>query len=604
MAARPPRNDDPPTLVETLWAVPPEGDDAPTIAVPSPRLSPSASGKRDKDDVKTLEVPAPRLTEPVAADAKSNADDPATVSMSVAEQRALLEALAGKTLTTPTNPHNGDDAAGDDGAGDFNVTTLVGGITELHPARPSTPSPPSLPFDIQRAHTRPQEPTGPTDDEGFDTPTITSGLTDLSRAAQRPVAAEALATIPVPQPKLVERPAVDVDVTTTPERFLPKELMLRTDPSAPTVPEPPPIPPAATAWGAAPAPMPLVITEADISTTPSTHLSPAMRLALATPTTKQTQPPPPLETGDGDITLPQPLPQPRALAARASPASATAQVPGENVEKAENVAADANGDEDHTGKRPLKPLVISQQAMVIARPSEPSPTEPPPPPQPVVEPDTGDAFAESTGEAFRPAAPAASLAALAGLKRASSSSSSSSGATASPVSPLQSGESKEAPAAKEAQPEKSKSEQASPNPTDIKPVRKKPWGPPSPDLVSESSAKLKVAAVVAVVVVVAFAVTRKGKAAVDSLPAIALPLEAATCVRVWSVGKDLMCEASPASVNTLSASERSERLRVTKEVAAAAGFARVVFTEKDRVWRIVEIRDLEKPISTTPTVKP
>jgi hypothetical protein len=197
---------------------------------------------------------------------------------------------------------------------------------------------------------------------------------------------------------------------------------------------------------------------------------------------------------------------------------------------------------------------------------------------------------------------------LAGLKRASSSSSSSSGSSASPVSPLKplhSGESKEAPAAKEAQPEKSKPEQASTNPTDIKPVRKKPSGPPSPDLVSESSAKLKVAAVVAVVVVVvAFAVTRKGKAAVDSLPAIALPLEAATCVRVWSVGKDLMCAASPASVNTLSASERSERLRVTKEVAAAAGFARVVFTEKDRVWRVVELRDLQKPISTTPTAKP
>ncbi len=103
--------------------------------------------------------------------------------------------------------------------------------------------------------------------------------------------------------------------------------------------------------------------------------------------------------------------------------------------------------------------------------------------------------------------------------------------------------------------------------------------------------------VVVVVAVVALVMQLLRPTPAPDLPLVRLPISAADCVRLKSVGRALHCEAPAASLNGLAAADREGRLRETRAVARAGGFEQVVFEDKGRVWRVTSLRDA--PATTT-----
>ncbi len=84
----------------------------------------------------------------------------------------------------------------------------------------------------------------------------------------------------------------------------------------------------------------------------------------------------------------------------------------------------------------------------------------------------------------------------------------------------------------------------------------------------------------------------------DSLPLIALPIDAAQCRRLESEGTSLICVAEPASLHALAPAERARRLTLTTDRARAAGYSRIVFREgPKRVWRVEDLT-LRPPTTT------
>jgi hypothetical protein len=126
-----------------------------------------------------------------------------------------------------------------------------------------------------------------------------------------------------------------------------------------------------------------------------------------------------------------------------------------------------------------------------------------------------------------------------------------------------------------------------------------PAAPPEP--LDTRPFKIAAAAVAVVVIVGAAIASRPAK--IESLPPIHLPLDAVDCRRVESEGTHLVCVAEVTSLHGLTAEERARRLRRTHELAAAAGFTRVVFREKaDRVWRVDDLT--LRPATTTDRAPP
>jgi len=562
-----------------------EGDDAPTINVPAARLPPPPPGgddapmrhvpspKRVTAETPTLAIPAPRVAE---------RDDPQTLSMSAAQQRALLA-----SLSAPPPPLFGEDTldagqrvSAEPEPNDFETPTMVGGITEAsqlslavakaqEPRQSQDDAPTPLHVNAR---------TDNDDENSFDVPTLDSGFSTIpvpSRAtiptkkptlADGPKALAAQAVPNAPSPKAATTPDVRVEpvtaneVTTAPSLVLAKGIMLQTSPSAPAEQLPDEFLRPVTLDALSPVgsmsplqqgetqplslplpPMPLSISEADITTSPSTTMSPEA-LPARDPSLEQ-------------IT---------------APTSTT-------------------------------PPLNSQLAGVVARPSLPRPPTPAPTPappanqlaEPTLDNDEGG-FREDTSEAFRLAAPPASMAALKGLKRASPSTTSSSATLAAPSSSTSTGSlppSKAAtrppkPKAPALQTEKTVRAVSGPSPASKA-------APPSEVSPEERRryALIAVSVCVAIVLVVMGARFLKSEPkAPASLAPIALPAEAVSCRRVTTIGKDLMCDAPPASLNALAAPERTERIRVTKEAATAAGFARIIFVDKERVWRVIELK--------------
>jgi hypothetical protein len=121
-------------------------------------------------------------------------------------------------------------------------------------------------------------------------------------------------------------------------------------------------------------------------------------------------------------------------------------------------------------------------------------------------------------------------------------------------------------------------------------------GPPS--VISEGDVrKAAMVGVVVVVAVVALVIQLLRPTPEPDLPLVRLPISAADCVRLKSVGRALHCEAPAASLNGLAAADREARLRETRAVARAGGFEQVVFEDKGRVWRVTQLRDA--PATTT-----
>jgi hypothetical protein len=114
---------------------------------------------------------------------------------------------------------------------------------------------------------------------------------------------------------------------------------------------------------------------------------------------------------------------------------------------------------------------------------------------------------------------------------------------------------------------------------------------------------LKLAGVAVVVVAVVVGVISSRPAKIKSLPPINLPVDAVQCRRIESQGKDLLCIAEPPSLNGLPADDRARRLTLTRTLASAAGFTRVVFRESaTRVWRVEDLT--LKPATTTDQARP
>jgi len=113
----------------------------------------------------------------------------------------------------------------------------------------------------------------------------------------------------------------------------------------------------------------------------------------------------------------------------------------------------------------------------------------------------------------------------------------------------------------------------------------------------------KIAAAVGLAVIVVVGAIASRPAKVVSLPPIHLPVDAVDCRRVESEGTDLICVAAATSVNGLAADERARRITLTRSLATAAGFKRVVFREKaDRVWRVEDLT--LRPATTTDGAPP
>jgi hypothetical protein len=108
--------------------------------------------------------------------------------------------------------------------------------------------------------------------------------------------------------------------------------------------------------------------------------------------------------------------------------------------------------------------------------------------------------------------------------------------------------------------------------------------------------------VVVVVAVVALVMQLLRPTPEPDLPLVRLPIAAAACERLKSVGRALHCEAPAASLNGLAAVDREGRLRETRAVARGGGFEQVVFEEKGRVWRVIQLRDA--PATTTAPAAP
>ena len=121
-------------------------------------------------------------------------------------------------------------------------------------------------------------------------------------------------------------------------------------------------------------------------------------------------------------------------------------------------------------------------------------------------------------------------------------------------------------------------------------------GPPS--VISEGDVrKAAMVGVVVVVAVVALVIQLLRPTPEPDLPLVRLPISAADCVRLKSVGRALHCEAPAASLNGLAAADREARLRETRAVARAGGFEQIVFEDEGRVWRVTQLRDA--PATTT-----
>ena len=128
-------------------------------------------------------------------------------------------------------------------------------------------------------------------------------------------------------------------------------------------------------------------------------------------------------------------------------------------------------------------------------------------------------------------------------------------------------------------------------------------GPPS--VISEGDVrKAAMVGVVVVVAVVALVIQLLRPTPEPDLPLVRLPISAADCVRLKSVGRALHCEAPAASLNGLAAADREARLRETRAVARAGGFEQVVFEDKGRVWRVTQLRDAPATTTTGTAVSP
>ena len=128
-------------------------------------------------------------------------------------------------------------------------------------------------------------------------------------------------------------------------------------------------------------------------------------------------------------------------------------------------------------------------------------------------------------------------------------------------------------------------------------------GPPS--VISEGDVrKAAMVGVVVVVAVVALVIQLLRPTPEPDLPLVRLPISAADCVRLKSVGRALHCEAPAASLNGLAAADREARLRETRAVARAGGFEQVVFEDKGRVWRVTQLRDAPATTTTGTAVPP